>query len=624
MARWIHVAVILLILGTTSGALASEHVAGEVLIKTFVGASSADVRAIEALADADRDEVLSQMPSGSIRRIHSRSLTTEALVAALAHNPHVEYVEPNYLVYAIATPNDPRYGELWGLKNIGQVIQGVAGKAGADIKAEGAWDVTTGTSTVVVGVVDTGIDYNHTDLAANAWSNPGGIGGCAAGTHGFNAITKTCDPKDDQYHGTHVAGTIGASGNNAVGVVGVNWTTSLMGLKFLNSAGSGTTADAISAIDFAVNAKIAGVNVRVLSNSWGGGGFSQALLDEINKAGASDILFVAAAGNSASDNDVSPHYPSSYNSNYVLAVAATDNNDQLASFSNWGATSVDIGAPGVDILSCQPGNLYQYLSGTSMATPHVSGAAALILAKTNLPVLSLKSQILNNVDPIPSLSGMVLTGGRLNVCKAIGSTTCGGAPPDTTAPTTSITAPANGATVSGTTTVTASASDNVGVTKVEFYLDNVPQATDTTSPYSWSWNTTTSTNGSHALNSKAYDAAANVGTSATVTVTVSNVADTTPPTAPTNLVAAQPAQGNSKRKLNLAWTASTDNVGVTGYKIWRSTSATGPFSQIATATTTSYTNAGLTSGTTYYYYVQAFDAAGNVSAASNTASATAR
>lgn len=199
-----------------------------------------------------------------------------------------------------------------------------------------------------------------------------------------------------------------------------------------------------------------------------------------------------------------------------------------------------------------------------------------------------------------------------------------GATPDTTPPTTSITAPANGATVSGTTTVTASASDNVGVTKVEFYLDNVLQSTSTTSPYSWSWNTTTSANGSHSLNSKAYDAAGNVGTSATVTVTVSNVADTTPPTAPTNLVASTPTIGNTKRKINLSWTASTDNVGVTGYQIWRATSATGPFTQIATTTATSYTNGGLTSGTTYWYYVKAYDAANNVSAASNTASATAK
>jgi beta-lactamase superfamily II metal-dependent hydrolase len=196
-----------------------------------------------------------------------------------------------------------------------------------------------------------------------------------------------------------------------------------------------------------------------------------------------------------------------------------------------------------------------------------------------------------------------------------------GAPqPDTTPPSTSITTPANGATVSGTTTVTASASDNVGVTKVEFYLDGALQSTDTTSPYSWSWNTTTTNDGAHSLTSKAYDAATNVGTSTAVSVTVSNAGDTTPPTAPANLTASSTA----KRKINLSWTASTDNVGVTGYQIWRASSAGGPFSQIATTASTTYTNNGLTSGSTWYYYVKATDAAGNVSPASNTASATAR
>ena len=192
-------------------------------------------------------------------------------------------------------------------------------------------------------------------------------------------------------------------------------------------------------------------------------------------------------------------------------------------------------------------------------------------------------------------------------------------PPDTTPPTTSITSPANGATVSGTISVTASASDNVGVTKVEFYLDGALQATDTTSPYAWSWNTTTASNAAHTLTSTAYDAASNTGSSAAVNVTVNNAGDTTPPTAPSNL-AASPA----KRKISLTWTASTDNVGVTGYQVWRSSSPTGTFAQIATTTNTSYTNNGLTSGSTWYYYVKATDAAGNVSAQSNTASATAR
>jgi subtilisin family serine protease len=358
-----------------------------------------------------------------------------AKIAGLKRHREVRYAEPNYLLHADLTPNDPQFGQLWGLKNTGQVVNGTAGTPGADIKAELAWSVTTGSSSVVVGVVDTGIDYTHPDLAANVWSNPGGIGGCAAGTHGYNAITRTCDPRDDNNHGSHVSGTIGAVGNNGIGVAGVNWTVRLMGLKFLDANGSGSTANAITAIDFAVQAKIAGVNVRALNNSWGGGAFSQALLDEINKAGANGILFVAAAGNSAVDNDINPHYPSSYGAANEIAVAATDQTDGLAYFSNWGRRSVDLGAPGTNVLSTIVGGQYAYFNGTSMATPHVTGAAALILSAPGmggLTVAQLKSAILNNVDPLPSLAGITVTGGRLNVCKPIAG--CGGAPIPTSTP----------------------------------------------------------------------------------------------------------------------------------------------------------------------------------------------
>jgi subtilisin family serine protease len=321
-------------------------------------------------------------------------------------------------------------------------VGGRAGTANADIHATSAWGVATGSRANVVAVVDTGVDYTHSDLAANIWSAPiaftvtvgGATIACAAGTHGFNAIAKSCDPRDDNNHGTHVSGTIGSVGNNALGVTGVNWTASMMGAKFLDSTGSGTTADAINAIEFTIQAKnafasTAGANVRVLSNSWGGSGFSQALLDEINKANANGMLFVAAAGNSSSNNDLAMTYPASYQASNVLAIAATDNTDQLASFSNFGS-SVQLAAPGVNILSTTIGNTYQYFSGTSMATPHVSGAAALILSKCALDTVALKTTLINNVDVIPALAGWVGTSGRLNVDKALRS--CASAP---TAPT---------------------------------------------------------------------------------------------------------------------------------------------------------------------------------------------
>jgi subtilisin family serine protease len=378
-------------------------------------------------ADADRDE---EVGGAGARLIHSRSHDTATLVERFSRRPDVEYAEPDFVVQADQLPDDPWFGSLWAMLNTGQAIQGSTGLAGADIGAGAAWSISTGSRATVVAVVDTGVDYAHPDLAANVWSAPSPftvtIAGitvtCAAGTHGFNAIAMTCDPRDDNNHGTHVAGTIGAVGNNGVGVAGVNWTASVMGLKFLDAAGNGYTSDAINAIEFAVQARArlgAGANVRVLSNSWGGGGFSQALLDQIARADASDMLFVASAGNSGANNDTVAYYPASYTAPNVVSVAATDNRDALASFSNYGLTSVHLGAPGVNILSTVRGTGYAYASGTSMAAPHVSGAAALALAACSLNTAELKSTLLDTVDAVAALSGRTTTGGRLDVGSAL-------------------------------------------------------------------------------------------------------------------------------------------------------------------------------------------------------------
>lgn len=412
------VAVAALFICTGARAADPQVVPNEIIVKLREGAPAQVRRALAAAAGALSSAQLARVKGGELHRFHVRDAA--AAFSALSGSSWVEYAEPNFLVQTSLAPNDLNYDQLWGLQNSGQTILGVPGTAGADINAEAAWDVTTGSSAIVVGVVDTGIDYNHPDLAANVWSNPGGIGGCAAGTHGFNAIAVSCNPLDDNNHGTHVSGTIGGVGNNGIGVAGINWTVSIMGLKFLDAGGSGTTANAISAIDFAVNAKIAGVNVRVLNNSWGGGGFSQALLDEINKASANDILFVAAAGNSGSNIDIMPSYPASYKADNELAVAATDNNDNLASFSNFGLLSVDLGAPGVNVLSTITSGRYAYFSGTSMATPHVTGSAALLLAaQPDLTTAQLRSAIVDNAEPNPALTGLTASGGRLNVCRSL-------------------------------------------------------------------------------------------------------------------------------------------------------------------------------------------------------------
>jgi serine protease len=374
-----------------------------------------------------RDDRFTHVAGGRLALVElDDKFSAKDAMARLAKHPAIEFVEPNYIVTINAVPNDPQFGALYGLHNTGQS----GGTAGAHISALEAWDTTVGSSDVIVGVVDTGIDFTHPDLAANVFVNPGEIAGNnidddANGfiddVHGMNAITGSGNPMDDNDHGTHVSGTIGATGNNGQGVVGVNWNVSIMGLKFLSGSGSGTTADAIECINYAVNMKLNhGVNIRALNNSWGGGGFSQALQDSIQAASNAEILFVAAAGNSSSNNDTTPSFPSNYNVPNVLAVASTTRTDARSSFSSFGATTVDLGAPGSDIVSTIPGNAYASFSGTSMATPHVTGAAALVLSlNDSLTVAELKEILMNTGDPVASMAGITVSGKRLNVAAAL-------------------------------------------------------------------------------------------------------------------------------------------------------------------------------------------------------------
>ncbi len=339
----------------------------------------------------------------------------------LRKDPTVAYAEPNYQLKAIGIPDDPHFDLLYGMHNVGQNN----GVVDADIDAPEAWDMATGDDNVLVGVIDTGIDYLHPDLVDNMWTNPGEIpgngiddegNGYVDDVHGYDFANHDGDPMDDHYHGTHCAGTIAARGNNGIGVAGVAWKAKLVALKFLSAGGSGSTADAIEAIAYA-NA----MNIPITSNSWGGGGFSQALKDVIDAGGQRGFLFVAAAGNNGSNADQIPMYPAAYESDNIISVAATDSRDGLAGFSNYGRVSVDLGAPGVSIYSCQPGNRYQYLSGTSMATPHVAGAATLLKSyNPQLGYIDIKAALMRSVDSIASLSGRVASEGRLNIQRALG------------------------------------------------------------------------------------------------------------------------------------------------------------------------------------------------------------
>jgi subtilisin family serine protease len=357
-------------------------------------------------------------------RVHLSNLSLESLPAGLdtaSEQATVAVAEPDYIRQAVLVPNDPKYldGTLWGLNQ----------SSDADVDAPEGWDVRSTTGAVVVAVIDTGVRYTHQDLAANMWKNSAEIpgnkvdddrNGIVDDVYGFDAYSNDGDPMDGNGHGTHCSGTIGGVGNNGVGVVGVAWGVKLMGCKFLSDSGSGTDSDAIRCIDYA-----RGKGAKILSNSWGGGGASTSVEAAIERCRAAGVLFVAAAGNESNNNDRNPAYPASFTTDNIVSVAATTRADGLASFSNYGAVSVDLGAPGEGIYSTVSDSdaAYANYSGTSMATPHVAGVLAMLAAQfPNESYASLISRLLNGTDKISSLSAKCKSGGRLNLAKALQST----------------------------------------------------------------------------------------------------------------------------------------------------------------------------------------------------------
>jgi len=344
-------------------------------------------------------------------------------IEALRASPLVEYAERDHLLHVHETfPNDPYFEDCWALHNTGQTL----GEPDADIDAPEAWDITTGSPSVIVAVIDTGVDYDHPDLAANLWTNPGEIpgngvdddgNGYVDDVYGISVVdgVRSGDPWDDHGHGTHVAGTLGAVGNNDQGIAGVNWTVRIMALKFLDSTGYGYESDAATCIEYAI-----AHGARVLNNSYGGTEYSQALYDAIAAANAAGVLFCASAGNESMDNDYVPSYPASYDLPNIIAVASTGSSDELSYFSNYGRRSVHVGAPGELILSTWPGNDYQYLDGTSMACPFVSGIAALLLAhEPGLTMTQLRDRVMWTGDPLFDLKETTVTGLRVNAYKAL-------------------------------------------------------------------------------------------------------------------------------------------------------------------------------------------------------------
>jgi subtilisin family serine protease len=429
---------------SADAAAAANFVPGEVLIQYRPGAGDAvkqrargrvSAEAVETLTpqsarrDGKGDLELARVPAG---------VSVATAIRGLAADPGVEFAEPNWVYEHQVVPNDPYYtnGSLWGMYGPTTSPSNQYGSQAGAAWAAGHF----GSSTIYVGVIDEGIQYTHPDLAGNVWTNTfdpeDGIdndgNGYVDDVHGWdfdrnNNSIYDGGPKgtlDD--HGTHVSGTIGGVGSNGIGVAGVNWSVTLISGKFLGRRG-GTTANAIKAVNYFTDLKTRhGLDIVALSNSWGGGGFSQGLLDAIVDAAQVDILFVAAAGNGGQDqvgdnNDVVASYPSNYDTtggagyDSVIAVAAIASNGALASFSNYGRNTVDVGAPGVGVTSTTAFNTYSSYSGTSMATPHVSGAAALYAATHAVRGATLKAAILAAVTPTTSLSGKTVTGGRLNV-----------------------------------------------------------------------------------------------------------------------------------------------------------------------------------------------------------------
>ena len=327
-------------------------------------------------------------------------------------------------VAARRTPNDPRFDELWGL-NL---------SSGNDINAPEAWDLTTGSSEIIVGIVDTGVDYQHEDLQANMWVNPNEIAGNGVDddsngiiddVYGKNCIFLNAspgNPMDDNGHGSHVAGTVSAVGNNGVGVTGVNWNTKIMALKFLDDQGAGFLSDAIDCLDYSVTMKNAGNNVRVLNNSWGGGAPSASLIAAITRTNDANMVFVAAAGNEANNNDVNPSSPGDANVANVISIAAVNSEFELASFSNFGTNNVDFAAPGVSILSTTQNDTYSVFQGTSMASPHVAGVAALVLSReASLSPAQVKQRLMDTVTSVSGLSGSMVSPGVVNAERALTS-----------------------------------------------------------------------------------------------------------------------------------------------------------------------------------------------------------
>lgn len=432
--------------------LAADHVPGELIVKLKKDVAAENFFG-HSLTGASLDRRI-ELSSGDLYvvKFNESLVSIDTLAKQMNERAEVEYAEPNFIYEivkpivhtnvldeilnyqdasdngAFYTPADAKFGKLWGLRNTGSNgPRGVNAVEGADVDALKAWEITKGDRAIKIAVIDTGIDYNHPDLRDQMWVNEAeangqpGVdddgNGYVDDIHGYDFANNDGDPIDGHSHGTHCAGTIGAS-HNAIGVAGVMRDVQFVAVKFLTDSGSGSTEAAIKSIDYATK-----IGVDIMSNSWGGGGRSEALQEAIERANDAGIVFTAAAGNSSTDNDSRPHYPSNYNVDNVISVAATTAADELASFSCYGRSTVHIGAPGHEILSTVKNGGYASYSGTSMATPHVSGVIGLFLAENkDLTPLQIRNKVMVTSDPVAALRGKTINSGRINAYNLLTNT----------------------------------------------------------------------------------------------------------------------------------------------------------------------------------------------------------
>jgi subtilisin family serine protease len=613
---------------------AKRAAAGELIVKFRSDVTDAE---IENVVRDGKLKVRKHLRTGPMAERNQPGLTlaeTEldaaTALARLKNHRAVEYVEENQVYQHQAVSNDPYVtaNYTWGLYGDLSSPANAFGSQAAEAWASGY----VGTNSVVVAVIDEGIDISHADLAPNIWTNPfdpvDGLDNDGNGyiddTHGWDFYSEQNNVFDaaGDAHGTHVAGTIGAKGGNGGGVAGVNWDITIISGKFLGADG-GTTFDAVEAIDYFVDLKQRHkVNLVAINASWGGGGYSQALHDATIRAAKAGILFIAAAGNEGLNNDISASYPANLDTRVgtstesaasydaVISVAAIDSTGALASFSNYGATKVDLAAPGVDILSTYPGNYLAYMDGTSMATPHVTGAVALYCSThPGASAASVRQAILGSVIATPSVAGKSATGGRLNLSSIV--TPAPALPAAPVAPT-GVSATATTANVAGSSTITVRWNASSGATSYK-----VKRSTSASGPWTVVASGVTGSSYSQSLSANG----ATYYYRVTATNTGGDSADSgnasVSPVPPSP--AALTASALSSSQVRLSWLdRSSDEQ---GFKVeyWNGSA----YVQIGTlpAGSTTATITGTASRRTYYFRVRAYSGTSNT-AYSNTASVT--